>query len=216
MNAIRRIPRAWTFGAVSIRIAVSLVVLIALASALPGCATSNDPYSPLTEASRDTAEAQRLTQQAAKILDSHPDKAEKLLREALNKDLYHGPAHNNLGVLCLKQGQLYSAAAEFEWARKVMPGHPDPRVNLALTLERAGRINDALKAYAAALEVYPEYLAAVQGLARLQVRHDLRDERTTPYLRDIAFRGESAQWRDWAQQALLEKDRSADGRGAPR
>jgi hypothetical protein len=50
--------------------------------------------------------------------------------EALSADLFFGLAHNNLGVLYLKEDKLYEAANEFEWARKLMPGHPDPRMNL--------------------------------------------------------------------------------------
>src|SRR5690606_33130686 len=118
-------------------------------------------------------------------------KAEALLREALAADLYHGPAHNNLGVLYLQRGELYEAASEFEWARKLLPGHPDPRVNLALTLERAGRGEKAREAFEAALEVAPEYTPALQGLAKLRVRSGLRDERTRELLQEVALRGEN-------------------------
>ena len=70
----------------------------------------------------------------------------------------NGPARNNLGVLLLKQGRLYDAASEFEWARKLMPGHPDPRLNLGLTLEQAGRLDGTLDLYATALEVHPDHV----------------------------------------------------------
>lgn len=43
-------------------------------------------------------------------------------------------------------GWLHKAASEFEWARKLMPGYPDPRLNLAMTLEEAGRIDEASEA----------------------------------------------------------------------
>lgn len=166
----------------------------------------SNPYSPQREIDRDTAAAERLTRQAAELIDTNPDKAERLLREALTKDLYHGPAHNNLGVLYLARGELYSAASEFEWSRKLLPGHPDPRINLALTLERAGRIDDALRNYASALEVYPDHIGAMQGLARLQLRHNRRDERTPELLAAIALRGETEQWRQWAKRSLLAAD----------
>ena len=130
-------------------------------------------------------------------------KAESLLREALNADLYFGPAHNNLGVIFLHRDELYEAAAEFEWARKLMPGHPDPRVNLAFTLESAGRIDDAIATYRTALEVLPDDIAAMQGLARAQVRTGRRDEQTARLLSEIAMRGESAAWRSWAREAAF-------------
>lgn len=79
-----------------------------------------------------------------------------------------------------------------------MLGHPDPRVNLAFILESAGRVDDAIATYRTALEVLPDDIAAMQGLARLQVRSGKRDEHTPRLLSEIAMRGETRAWRDWA------------------
>jgi tetratricopeptide (TPR) repeat protein len=128
--------------------------------------------------------------------------AERLLREALAADLFFGPAHNNLGVVFLKQGKRYEAANEFEWAKKLMPAHPDPRVNLAMTLEEAGRVEDAIASYTAALEVYPGYLPAVQGIARLTVRSGGHDERLGSWLDAIAEQSNDPAWRSWATLEL--------------
>jgi tetratricopeptide (TPR) repeat protein len=140
-------------------------VAIAASGLLTGCASHHraSPYAPAAETDRDGEKAQRLNAEAAKVMDKDPVKAEKLLREALTADLYHGPAHNNLGVVFLKRGDLYAAASEFEWAKKLLSGHPDPRMNLALTLERAGRTDDALATYATALEVYPDHIPNDRG-----------------------------------------------------
>jgi tetratricopeptide (TPR) repeat protein len=184
-----------------VRLLLAIVVVIPLAG---GCRTppptASGPYNPPAGTSRQTAEAERLTKQAAELIEKDPDEAERLLREALGHDLFFGPAHNNLGVLYLKQDRLYDAAGEFEWARKLMPGHPDPRLNLAITLERAGRDDEAVAAYTAALEVYPDYLPAIQGLARHAVRSGLSDERLDGWLREIAMRSTDAGWREWAQR----------------
>lgn len=189
-------------------------MLLAIAmtfAALSGCGvsgTSRDhgPYSPMSEADRDGTKAAKLTREAADCMETDPEKAEKLLREALNADLYHGPAHNNLGVVYLAQGKLYEAAGEFEWARKLMPGHPDPRMNLGYTLELAGRTDDAIQGYASALEVYPDHLPTMQALARAQLRAGKADDRTAHYLDEIMMRGETQEWRDWAH-----KERSRRG-----
>jgi Tfp pilus assembly protein PilF len=157
------------------------------------------PYSTSEQGVRQTAEAERIMKQAADLILSDPAQAEALLRQALSKDLFFGPAHNNLGVVYLKQDRLYDAASEFEWARKLMPGHPDPRLNLAITLERAGREEDATAAYTAALEVYPDYLPAIQGLARQLVRTGGSDERLDDWLREIAMRSTDPAWREWAR-----------------
>ncbi len=169
-----------------------------------GCAARGSGlYQTPPEARRNPAKAQALTQDAAPLIESDPARAEQLLREALTADLFHGPAHNNLGVLYLGQGKLYEAAHEFEWAGKLMPGHPDPRMNLALTLERAGRYDEALDTYRTALEVYPNHLPTIQALARLQLRHNMADDRTDDYLKEIALQGETSEWRDWAQCQLI-------------
>jgi len=164
-----------------------------------GCtAAPVGPYTTLTEETRSTTDAEQLNRRAADLISSNPAKAEALLREALTKDIYFGPAHNNLGVLYLKQGRLYEAANEFEWARKLLPGSPDPRINLALVLERAGRTDEALRAYEAALEVEPDCLAAMQGAANLTVRAGRNDARLAGWLGRIALEGPDATWREWA------------------
>lgn len=180
------------------------LVLIAALALLTACAgRGTGPYAPQSESARDPAKAQQLTMEAAAILSSDPKRAEALLRQALTADLYHGPAHNNLGVLYLKQEKFFEAASEFEWSAKLLPGHPDPRLNLALTLERAGRTDAALAGYGQALEVYPNHLPTLQAKARLQVRAGKTDDTTRPALEEIALRGQTPQWRDWARRQLV-------------
>lgn len=180
-----------------------------LLTVLLGAACASDPpvgpYTPPSSASRDTARAQELNREAADLLDTAPVQAEALLREALTADLFFGPAHNNLGVLFLEQGKLYEAAGEFEWAKKLMPGHPDPRVNLALVMERAGRVDEALAGYGAALEVWPGYLPALQGIASLTLRAgDQNDPRLRGWLEEVALRGEGA-WKEWARNQIVRR-----------
>lgn len=179
----------------------ALVLALVLAA---GCASDPPvgPYTPPSAASRDTARAQDLNREAADLLRTDPGQAEALLRQALTADLFFGPAHNNLGVIYLQQQKLYEAANEFEWAKKLMPGHPDPRVNLGLVMEQAGRTDEALASYAAALEVWPSYLPALQGIASLTLRSGDRDDpRLEGWLEEVALRGEG-QWRAWARGRL--------------
>lgn len=205
-------------------------VLACIALAVAGCApqkVSSSPYATQPEVDRNATRAEQLTRRAVEAMDASTAdnarendaeaeallrEAEALLREALAADLYHGPAHNNLGVVFLRQGKLYEAANEFEWARKLMPGNPDPRFNLALTLERAVRVDEALAMYATALEVQAEHIPSMQGLARLQIRQRKTDARTDGLLREIAFRGSSAKWRSWAQGELARRGDEAAAR----
>lgn len=175
---------------------------IVVSAGAPGCSSgrSSTSYDPQTESQRNPLEAQRLTQEAAAQTD--PARAERLLRQALAADLYHGPAHNNLGVLYLRRSQLYEAAGEFEWAQRLLPGHPDPRMNLGLTMERAGRTDEALSTYTSALEVYPDHLPTLEAMTRLQVRSSRTDDRTRAMLHEIALRSQSDEWRRWARECL--------------
>lgn len=178
-----------------------LALLVSIA--ITGCrAASPSPYVDQPPIQRNTERAQELAARAVERMDTDPAEAERLLRDALAQDLYHGPAHNNLGVLLLNRGKLYEAANEFEWARKLMPGHPDPRMNLALTLEEAGRIDDAIAQYRRALEVHPGHRPTVQALTRLEVKADRVSEETLARLGVLSLEGEDRTWREWAREQL--------------
>ena len=181
-----------------------VLAMITVGTLSTGCGSSRaSAYESVSATTRDTARAQELSQRAAAIIDDDPKKAEGLLREALGEDLFYGPAHNNLGVIYLKRGELYSAANEFEWARKLMPGHPDPRINLALTLEKAGQADDAAASYRAALEMAPLSVDAMTGLARLQIRTADTSGETVELLRKIEKSSDDAGLRSWARDQRL-------------
>jgi tetratricopeptide (TPR) repeat protein len=185
---------------------IPAMLTVAVAAMLAGCGTARGPYAPDGSLQRDEVRAAKLYQSANAILVSDPKQAEALLREALGYDLYLGPAHNNLGVLLLKQDHLYDAAEEFEWARKLMPGNPEPRVNLAIALERGGKHQDALDAAHAALETTPGNLAAIQTIAYIQIREGLADGQTKAHLDAIISRSADQRWRDWAQRWRISLD----------
>ena len=132
--------------------------------------------------------------------------------------------HMDRGLDFFDHKRFAEAAAEFEWARKLMPGHPDPRVNLALCMEQAGRVDDALESYEAALQVWPEYLPAVQGIARATVRARREDPRMAQVVELRCFVGlevsevaavleldERTIYRDWAFARAWLRARCAPG-----
>jgi tetratricopeptide (TPR) repeat protein len=130
------------------------------------------PYTPPSQSTRNTSPAEHFNRKAADLLGTDAAHAEELLRQARRADLLHGPAHNDLGVVHLRRQMLYEDASELAWAKKPMRGHPDPRVNLGLVMEAAGRTDDALESYEAALEVW---------------------------LQEIALRAEVEPWQQWAR-----------------
>ena len=84
-----------------------------------------------------------------------------------------------------------------------MPGHPDPRMNLALTLERAGRTDEAIQTYKTALEVFPGHVPTEQALARIYVRSGAKSEELDGLLAAIALQGDTVAWREWARRVSL-------------
>ncbi len=183
-----------------------LLAAVVLGSSVTGAGCQNakrGPYRTLGEADQNTERARQLNSEAVDLMDSDPEAAEALLREALTEDIYFGPAHNNLGVLLLRKQDLYGAANEFEWARRLMPGHPDPRLNLGMTLEQAGKVDDALSSYKAALEVYPGHLPSIQALTRAEIRFDRTGEGTLKRLEEIAARSSDPRWHEWAREQLV-------------
>lgn len=160
------------------------------------------PYQSIRDVDRNTVLAESLTRRATEVMEHDPAQAESLLRDALTADVFYGPAHNNLGILLLRAGDLAGAANEFQHASKLLPDSPDPRINLAIAFERAGRVDDAMDMYATVLEVRPDHVPAMQAMALCQVKHARRDGRTAVLVREIALRGETPAWREWAQAEL--------------
>jgi len=179
-----------------------------------GCVspTPANPYAENGAPRRNEVLAAEFVGKASAVEASDEEQAEVHLRAALAADIFCAKAHNNLGVLLLRRGDLYGAATEFEWARKLLPGHPEPRVNLALTLERAGQYGAARDSYEAALEVYPGYIAATQGAARLAVAEGESPAELERWLAQIAVEGESVEWRDWARRESAQLEHDGDRR----
>ena len=191
---------------------VSVIAIIAVMSCVSCGDAARGPYANSAEEQRDPAKAEQCYREALADLKANPEstsRGEELLREALGYDLYHGAAHNNLGVILLQQDKLYDAAEEFEWARKLLPGHPEPRANLAIVLERGGKHSDALEAAKSALETAPGNLNALQTIAFIQCRNGLTDGQTLGYLHDIAMRSSDKEWVDWAQRKRLSLEQPA-------
>jgi len=177
-----------------------LIIAGLLLSAGVGCQAHR---SESTREVVDTAQRVRcLNREGAALMDVDRDQARSRFEEAIRLDPDDGAAHNNIGVLHLQDGRLYEAAQAFETARKLLPGNPDPRVNLAMTFERAGRIDDAIASCRTALEIAANDLAALQLLVRLQVQHGRRDSETKGRLEVVALRGATEQWREWARREL--------------
>ena len=95
---------------------------------LTGCA-SNRAADPAAEQRRNIARSRQLN---ARGMDSSttPQDSIALFAAAIKAHPFNGAAHNNLGTALLTRRNYYDAAKHFEQAIRLLPAHPDPRVNL--------------------------------------------------------------------------------------
>jgi Flp pilus assembly protein TadD len=128
--------------------------------------------------------------------------AEAAFRSALEADPYYGAAHSNLGVALLQQGKPYDAVWELRYACRLLPKASEPRVNLGLLFERAGRYPEAERELRDALALAPEDLKVIGQLARVQVRQGKQTEETLVWLQTVATQDDNPQWRTWARREL--------------
>jgi Flp pilus assembly protein TadD len=194
-----------------IRIACAAAIFVALA----GCASSSkssaeraarDKKEYETVASdprRDSAAAERHNAEALRFLGKgDAARAEQELKAALASDVMYGPAHNNLGKIYFQQDKLYLAAWEFQYAAKLMPNVPEPKNNLGLVFESAGKLDEAVGSYGDAMRLEPDNVQFIGNLARARVRRGDRDDAVRQLLSQLVLRETRPEWAEWARQQL--------------
>jgi tetratricopeptide (TPR) repeat protein len=91
--------------------------------------------------------------------------AERLMREALERDAGVPDFHNNLALLLRDTQRLDEAIAGFRRAIEIEPRWTEAYSNLGLALEAAGRSAEAIATYEAALARDPRFAIGHQNLA---------------------------------------------------
>jgi Flp pilus assembly protein TadD len=197
--------------AVRCRVAASAVLLVSLS----GCALRASRTSRLAFPERDRQQAERLNEQGLALVgEGEFVEAEATLREALQADPYHGPAHCNLGLTLLQQGKFYEAGWELRYACQLMPRAGQPRANLGILYETVGRYGPAEEHLRAALRLSPDDIEVIGHLARVHVRQDKRTPETLAWLQAVAGQDDDPAWRRWAGEQLthIRNENSGTGR----
>ncbi len=185
---------------------VRRAVLLSLALCA-GCATAPRSSSTVVRLddvpSADSARARTENDAAVALMDRDklPD-AMAALRRAITADPGFGPAHNNLGIVALRQSQPMVAATAFERAADLMPRAPAPRDNLGLVFESAGRFDDAVRCYDAAAALSPGDAEYAGNAARARVRRGDQTDELRQMLERIATTDPRPDWAAWARQTL--------------
>lgn len=132
---------------------------------------------------------------------------------ALTADVSFGPAHNNLGKAYYAQKEWYKAAWEFEYAKKLLPRHPEPRNNLGLVLEMAGELDRAAESYREAAALDGSNMQYCGNLARALVRRGDRTGELRSLLGQLVARDTRTEWLAWARLQQACWTLSADKEG---
>lgn len=196
-----------TLKSVPVAAAATLMALVALT----GCGASSPQQPPPTadyltvgKGPRRDADAARQLDEKAIVLMDHGDNtaAEQTLKQALASDVTFGPAHNNLGLVYYRQGQLYLAAWEFQYATKLMPGVPEPKNNLGLVFEAGSKLDQAVESYQAAMNLEPDNPQYVGNLIRVRLRRGDHGTEVRELLAKVVSIDTRPQWVAWAKERL--------------
>jgi tetratricopeptide (TPR) repeat protein len=119
--------------------------------------------------------------------------AERLMREALDKDASVPDFHNNLGLLLRDSRRVDEAIEAYRRAIAIEPRWIDAYSNLGLALEAAGRNAEAIAAYGQALEREPRFAIGHQNLALALLARGSFREALPHYRWRLAAQGLSTQ-----------------------
>jgi Flp pilus assembly protein TadD len=203
---------------------IRLLLMVAASGILAGCASTPatpgpSPYQTLgKEPRRDSDLARQRTAQAVAMIEKNEwSQAEIILKQALDADVTFGPAHNNLGNVYLHENNLYLAAWEFQYAAKLMPFQPEPKSNLGLVFEAAGKLDEAVDCYEQAVKIEPDNPQFVGNDARARVRRGDKDVKTRDMLAKVVSVDTRPDWVEWARErlALMGPAPSTEPQGEP-
>ncbi len=180
----------------------ALSLALCACKSMPG--SSHGSYDSAKDLHRDTDLARKLTGQASTLIDQGKwPEAQETLQKALDADVTYGQAHNNLGTLYLPKNNLYQAAWEFQYPAKLMPYQPEPRSNLGLALEAAGKLDEAVDNYDQALKIEPDNPQFLGNDARARIRRGDRDTAVRQLLSKLVATDTRPDWLAWARQKLV-------------
>lgn len=190
------------------------LLLLAAAVMLTGCGwemPSQKPPAYRTTAGdprRDTELAGMLNARAVQLISQGClAEAEVVLKDALAADLFHGPAHNNLGVVHFQQQKFYLAAWQFQYAARIMPAKAEPKNNLGLVFEAVGRLREAGEQFEQALALDPDNPEIIGNLAKTRIATNRKDEFTRQLLTDLVMKDSRPEWNAWARERLVLMDK---------
>ncbi len=151
---------------------------------------------------------------AAFIQTSYWRNSETLWTHALDVTSDNDFAHNNLGYLCVDQGDLDKAIAHFEAALRIRSRKLDPhynvgsafvRMNLADALARKGQPDEAMVHYEEAIRLQPNYADAYYNRGNALFAEGRIDEAMADWEKTLQIQPNDADAHTCIGNALLRK-----------
>src|SRR5216110_1537317 len=151
---------------------------------------------------------------AAFIQTSYWRNSETLWTHALDVTSDNDFAHNNLGYLCVDQGELDKAIAHFEAALRIRSRKLDPhynvgsafvRMNLADALARKGQPDEAMVHYEEAIRLQPNYADAYYNRGNVLFAEGRIDEAMADWEKTLQIQPNDADAHTCIGNALLRK-----------
>lgn len=131
------------------------------------------------------------------------------LESLLKKEPHNAQAHNDLGVLYYRSGNIAKSVDHYEFAVANSPRNPLFLKNLAdIYYTEAGRTDDAVQIYVSLLKEHPEDSETLSALAIISMNND-RPEEAQVFLRKIL----EMEPHNHDARSLLESLKSKDERG---
>jgi len=158
---------------------------------------------------RDPRRARDLVVRGMKLMEENDySQAQKIFEQAVAEDEFSGIARNNLGVTYYHQAMRYKAAWQFRKAAELLPLYPQPHNNLGLTLEAAGKIDQAVEQYAEAHALQPDDAQFLGNLVRARLRRGDKGPKMRELLTDLITKDTRPHWLEWANRQLTTFDTS--------
>ncbi|MCP4474132.1 MAG: tetratricopeptide repeat protein [Gammaproteobacteria bacterium] len=122
-------------------------------------------------------DVEAIAKQAAELYQQQRfAEAKKLLLQLIEQGLSSAACYNQLGNICNRLTQFVEAEQHYRQALALQPDHLDAMYNLALSLRGQDRIEDAIAALLAIIEVAPNYVRAHFLLGQILLDEQLPDE----------------------------------------
>ncbi len=158
-------------------------------------------------------------QQALQIAISHFRAAQYPAAENVCRQVLQAAPDNVdflqlLGLIASQTGRDGEAIGLFERAVKLRENDPLLRFTFALTLQKCGRLDDALLRYKEALALKPDYADALVNIGNILKEQDKLDEAEQAYKQAIAVRPDSAEACNNLGTVLARRQKPAEAEAA--